>query len=60
MKARVTIEVTRDDGTLLSRTEQVANDQGWTLNKPRRLTKAELRKSLDARVAAALNSMGVR
>lgn len=60
MKVQVAITVIRDDGTTLTRTESVANDQGWVGNKRRRLTRAELRKALDARVGAGLNSMGVR
>ena len=60
MKVQVAVTVLRDDGTQLTRTETVANDQSWTLNRPVRMTKAQLRKSIDARVAAALNAMGVR
>lgn len=60
MKVNVAVTVQRDDGTILTRSETVANDQVWALNRPRRLTKAELRKSLDARIGAALNAMGVR
>lgn len=60
MKVDVAIVVTRDDGTTLSRSERVANDLRWVGPKQRRMTRSELRKSLDARVSAALNSMGVR
>jgi hypothetical protein len=60
VKVTVSLTVQRDDGTVLTRSEQVGNDQRWVQNKQRRLTRVELRKSLDARIAAALNSMGVR
>ncbi len=60
MRVDVAITVTRDDGTILTRTEKYGNDQAWVLNRRRRLTRAELRKGIDARIAAALNSMGLR
>ena len=60
MKVFVVLTVHRDDGTVLTRSESYGNDGGWVGNKRRRLTRAEVRKGLDARVAAAFNSMGVR
>ena len=60
MDVNIAITVKRDDGTVLTRTESYGNSSRWVLNKPRRLTRAEVRKGLDARIAAALNSMGVR
>ena len=60
MQVEVAIKVTRDDGTVLTRSETYGNGARWVMNRPRRLTVAEVRKGLDARVAAALNSMGVR
>jgi hypothetical protein len=56
----IAVTVTRDDGTVLTRTESYGNGGRWVLNRPRRLTRTEVRKGIDARVAAALNSMGVR
>jgi len=60
MDVTIAVTVTRDDGTVLTRTESYGNGGRWVLNRPRRLTRAEVRKGIDARVAAALNSMGVR
>jgi len=61
MKVTVHVIVVRDDGTTLTREERAANDQPWVGARRRRLTRAELRKAIDARVAAALNStMGAR
>lgn len=60
MKVTVSVTVERDDGTTLHRTEVAGNGDRWVLNRQRRLTQAEVRKSIDARVAAALNSMGLR
>ena len=60
MDVQVSIVVTRDDGTVLTRNEKYGNGAKWVLNRPRRLTRTEVRKGVDARVAAALNSMGVR
>lgn len=60
MRVDVAITVTRDDGTVLQRTEKYGNDSRWVQNRQRRLTRAEVRKGIDARVAAALNSMGLR
>lgn len=60
MKVHVSLTVERDDGTTLTRTETVANDQRWTMDRPVRLTRNQLRRNIDAKLAAALNSMGVR
>lgn len=60
MDVAVTITVVHDDGTTINRTETFGNGGRWVVNRQRRLTKAEVRKAIDARIAAALNSMGVR
>lgn len=60
MDVNIAITVKRDDGIVLTRTVSYGNGSRWVMNKPRRLTRAEVRKGLDARIASALNSMGVR
>jgi len=60
MDVTISVTVTRDDGTVLTRSESYGNGGRWVQHRPRRLTRAEVRKGIDARVAAALNSMGVR
>jgi len=56
MKVIVRVEVVRDDGTILTREERVANEQSWVRGARRRLSRVELRKDIDARVKAALNA----
>lgn len=60
MDVNVAVTVVRDDGTVMTRTETYGNGGRWVQHRARRLTRNEVRKGIDARVAAALNAMGVR
>lgn len=59
MKARVTIEVTRDDGTVLTRSFATEQERLWATRTQggRRETRAEFRAKFERQLTAAVRAV---